>query len=449
MFGGSLLSGQPTPENVARDKGVSLDVFSPQRGMGITRSDWSPDAVRLDFEDRFDCFDIGHMKTNRNGFYLYSHQRAWITDAGYHGVANDMHSAVLIDGIGEAGCSKKPAWPSLPGKFLEAASTPQFALYAGDAKVAYMYRWGTPKVGTSSYGNQEHGVPTPFRWCDFFPPGYEAPSAVHGTNAWLADFMHADPGLYNPVRKAFRTAILARGPHPYVLIIDDIQKDDQPHSYLWTANTSEGGSDMEIMPGNTPTDGVFMRKADAGVPGSPRLLVRAIQADGQASPVFLNLEPVGDDPARRIGIRRDNTVAPNFKVMLYPHMDGEPAPVTQLQGNKLTVAFQGGPRDEWTTEMDSDGRTVITGFVRNGGTPPEISAPVIQYKIANETTTEGRPCATVNYQATAVDSSGKPATVVLFPISGSHFRQGVTPLVITAYDSEGRTRILRLPVTVK
>jgi hypothetical protein len=45
------------------------------------------------------------------------------------GVANDMHSTVLIDGIGEAGCSKKPSWPSLPGKFVEAISTPDFALW--------------------------------------------------------------------------------------------------------------------------------------------------------------------------------------------------------------------------------------------------------------------------------------------------------------------------------
>lgn len=40
-----------------------------------------------------------------------------------------------------------------------------------------------------------------------------------------------------------------------------VQKDDLPHSYLWTANTSEGGSDMEIAPGNTSTDAVFLRKA--------------------------------------------------------------------------------------------------------------------------------------------------------------------------------------------
>ena len=37
--------------------------------------------------------------------------------------------------------------------------------------------------------------------------------------------------LANPVRFAFRTCAQARGPHPYVIVIDDVQKDDQSHRY--------------------------------------------------------------------------------------------------------------------------------------------------------------------------------------------------------------------------
>jgi hypothetical protein len=87
--------------------------------------------------------------------------------------------------------------------------------------------------------------------------------------------------------------------------------------------------------------------------------------------------------------------------------------------------------------------------VRNGGTPPTIREPYIPGRSADETTTEGQPCATVNFQASATDAADKPATVICFPPSGSHFREGVAPLVIAAYDSEGRTQILRVPVTVK
>ena len=38
---------------------------------------------------------------------------------------------------------------------------------------------------------------------------------------------------FNPVQKAFRTAGLIRGANPYVLIMDDIKKDDQAHTYDW------------------------------------------------------------------------------------------------------------------------------------------------------------------------------------------------------------------------
>ena len=31
---------------------------------------------------------------------------------------------------------------------------------------------------------------------------------------------------------------LIRGAHPYVLVVDDIQKDAQPHEYEWVANVA-------------------------------------------------------------------------------------------------------------------------------------------------------------------------------------------------------------------
>ena len=36
--------------------------------------------------------------------------------------------------------------------------------------------------------------------------------------------------------EAFRSVILSRGKHPYVLVIDDIRKDDAEHLYEWRMN---------------------------------------------------------------------------------------------------------------------------------------------------------------------------------------------------------------------
>ncbi len=448
IFGHSPLPDNKTPADASKAKGLSLDVFNPQRGLGIARSDWTPDGVRLDFDDRFDCFNIGHMKTNRNSFYLYSNRRSWITDAGYHSVHNDLHSTVLIDGLGEAGSSAKPRWPSLPGKFLEHISTPDFALFAGDSKAAYTYEWGAPKGGTSSYDNEKHGVPTPYRWCDFFPPGYEPPVAMHGTDAWFADFMHADPDLYNPVERAFRTVVLARGGKPYVLVMDDIQKDANPHTYVWSANTNEGQGDMQIKPGATNTDAVYFREIDSA-PKTPRLLVHVIDGKGQPSPVALDCSIVGDVATRRIVIKRDNVVAPDFKVLLYPHIDGDPMPAASLAGDTLTVKLPDGTQDEWKLAVQPDGRTRVVSFVRNGGAPPTITLPKLEPVAASTTTTYGVPSAPVNFSVTATDAGGAPAQVTCEPPSGTNFPKGQTPVVVTAADSAGRVSTTTFQVTVQ
>ncbi len=448
IFGHDPLPGNNTPAIASAAKGLSLDVFSPQRGLAIARSDWSPGGVRVDFDDRFDCFDIGHMKTNRDSFYLYSHGRSWITDAGYHSVHNDLHSTVLIDGLGEAGTSTRPRWPSLPGHFLEHISTPDFALFAGDARAAYTYEWGGTKNGTSSYGNEEHGVPTPYRWRDFFPAGFEPPPAMHGGDEWFGDFMHADADLYNPVQRAFRTVILARGATPYVLTLDDIQKDNAPRAYVWSANTNEGQGDMEIEPGASAADAVFRRQIDSA-PKTPRLLVHVIEARGDAAPVALDTSTVGDVATRRIVIRRSDVIAPDFKVLLYPHLDGDALPTTTLAGDTLTVAFPGGSRDAWRLAVQPDGRTRVISFVRNGGAAPTISQPNLAPVPASGATTDGEASAIVNFAPSAVDSAGATIPVVCDPPSGSNFREGQTPVVATATDSAGRVSTTTFVVTVR
>jgi hypothetical protein len=45
---------------------------------------------------------------------------------------------------------------------------------------------------------------------------------------------------YNPVEKAFRTAVLVKGNHPYALIADNIKKDTANHTYTWQMMTPIG-----------------------------------------------------------------------------------------------------------------------------------------------------------------------------------------------------------------
>jgi hypothetical protein len=446
LFGVDPLPGNDTFAAAASAKGMSLDVYSRQRGLGSARSDWSPDGLRLDFDNRFDTMDIGHLHADRNSFYLYSHRRIWIGESGYHGTDNDVHSTVLIDGLGQAGSTAKPRWPSLPGKFVEHLSTPHFALFAGDARMSYTYSWGGADY---SYSNANKGVPTPFRWVDFMPDGFHPPEPVRYDNTWAARPINAEPAPYNPVQRAFRTTVLVRGPHPYVLVLDDIQKDGAPHSYEWSANTSQGEGDVVAAPGATATEAVFLHTPADTAAGAPRLLVRVLEAKGTSpDPVAIDADSLPKNKARRLVIRRDDVVAPDFKVLLFPHRDGEAAPVTRFEGGVLTVKFGDAPTDEWRFTVTPDGRTRVASFTRGGGAAPVITVPKMEPVVATARSTSGLPAAVVNFSPTAVDSAGRPVTVITQPASGSLLHVGTTTVIATAVDGEGRVATRVFPVTV-
>ena len=442
IFGRSPLPGDLSQGEVATAKAMSIDVHSPQRGLSFLRSDWGDDALRLDFDCRFDTCFTGHLHSDRNAFYLYALQRPWFTESGYHGVDNDAHSTITIDGVGQAGSSAKPKWPSLPGRYLEAISTPLVAIQSGDAKNAYDHSWG-PK--NYAYDNLNNGTPTKYRWVDFMPPGWDPPVAINGDNTWATQFINADPDLYNAVQRAFRTVALARGPQPYALVLDDLQKDDLPHDYAWVANTSLGDGDMQVKPGATASEAVLFRAPDDGA-GKPRLLMRTIEAKGAGSPITID---TALEHTRRLCIARRQVVAPDFKVLLYPHREGEPVPASRLDGDRLTITLPDGTRDTWTLVKTAEGRTRVAAFVRGGGSPPTIRVPDVAPVVADATSSTGLPAARVTFTVTAVDAEGKPVTVTTRPASGSLLRVGTIPVTAVATDAAGRVATTVFQVQVR
>ncbi len=458
IFGRALLPGNDTFAAVVAAKTLPSAVFSPQRGLGVARSGWDADSLRLDFDSRPDLIDIGHVHSDRNSFYLAGAGRDWITDSGYHNEENDSHSTVLIDNLGLAGSSLKPKWPALPSKFVESTHTPLLTLFAGDAKAAYWYSWNSSS--TFSYANSSHGLPTPYRWADFFPPGFHPPAAASGTNLWAGKFVHAesDPAnptqlaLYNPVEKAFRTSLMVRGDGanalPYVLILDDIQKDSLPRQYQWSAAVGGSGGSMMVQPGATDTEAILYRADDADSGSAlPRLLVRVLGSNGSGPAIGVVGTNVAGDPIPRVVITRENVVAPDFKVLLFPHRDGASLPATTFNGNVITVQ-QGGAVDTLTLGAGADGRTRVVSFTRNGGAPPVITVPSTVQMVTTEIGDTGLPYATVNFAPSAIDSAGQPLAVDVLPASGSRFRAGRTEVRVAATDSAGRVSTRTFDVVV-
>ncbi|MEM7151218.1 MAG: hypothetical protein AAF799_00175 [Myxococcota bacterium] len=328
MFGVEPLPVSPSPESIATELELPLTLYSPLKGYAYARSDWGPDALRLDFDARSDLWDLGHIHADRNGFTMAALGRRWVFDPGYHMEFNDLHSTVLIDGIGQSGTSTDEVqlWPPMPAQLVELRDDGDLFVAAGDATAAY----------SLARPRGERLPDTGLTWADF----------LHDP-AYLAEH-HAGPvdaRDYNPVLFAYRTVALVRGPHPFVVIADDIQKDDQPHTYQWIFNTRGAYPwnqlTMVLEPDATATRAILRHEQDTD-PGTPRLLVEVLSADGDTLPIALedaDLTASSGVPHthRRFLVERSQTVAPDFRIALIPFRAGDPLPQIDYDGTHLTV----------------------------------------------------------------------------------------------------------------
>jgi hypothetical protein len=341
-------------------EGKALTYFSEDTCNLITASEWGPNALQLHFLTK--AIPGGHVYADRTHFSVYALGRPWAIYKPMRQVKEHYlpqnRSVILIDGAGVS---------TVMGKCVMMEDTPDATWIAADAKLAYDYAWAGPKdkgaIKPPFTGNDVRLHKSPLPWMDM--PWGDLPN-------WQTSLK--DVGLLckpnSPVRRAFRTAGLIRGKHPYVLVADDIQKNEAPHEYRWNMILAD---DLIAMPAakDLPTDLTLGEKAV--VPDqSRRMLVRVLQADGAdaAKPAFLETVEVPNPPNPNLKVSKlsviASSVAPNFKVLLFPHLAGEEIPVTTFNTDKsqLTVKWSD-QTDVITFAPASDGRTRIA-VARNG-----------------------------------------------------------------------------------
>lgn len=466
---------------VAAAKGMSPSIFSPQRGIGVSRSDWSTNAIFVDYDCRGDTMQLGHLHSDRNSFTMYALGREWFMGQGYHLTENDSKQTVLIDGLGAAGSSitrttNSPLggkWPSLPGKFVEFSDSARLTIMAGDSAPSYNYSWASINFNDPKQ-TPTNSAATPYRWRDLFYPGMQFPKQYKGDDTWLDTTILADAVAYNPVAKAFRTLLLVRGgvadpnatntatyPRSYTLILDDIRKQDtNTHGFTWSGNTISGYNVADMVLTNATTNSAVMYHSnDLGINNRPQLLVAVAHANGSAAgPVSLDSTSLdngeGPQATLRVQVTRTNTISPDFKILLYPHLNGEILPTTSYTNSVtngvtngiLTVNLPNGSGG-WITDVfrlrsQSDGRTRVASYARNGVAPPVIAVP------SGVSASTGSNSAIITFSVSATDSSGNPVVTSANPASGSSFPIGTTPVTVSTSDSQGNTATETFNVTV-
>ncbi|MFG0247910.1 MAG: hypothetical protein ACF8OB_03410 [Phycisphaeraceae bacterium JB051] len=337
---------------------LPLSFYGPNRGLMISRNAWQRDAAVMHFECRTDVYGPSHAHANRGDFTLSALGRKWVIDRGYHQSESFMHSIIQIDGKGQGFFC-----PS--GKILNQQSTDLYDSITADIAYPYQYRYtfGT-RLGQAA--NKD------YQWEPETKPEvikHSSDSQTADDKPWLENDLYTHRAINNPVRYAFRTATFVRGEQPYVLIVDDIRKDDDVHLYEWLMQVPD-----DLVIEKIAADHVILKSENAD-DNAPRLWVKVIHAadptDNRMTdsylPIRLETYHVARTPssgsAKSFGIGKrlvisSSSVSPGFKILILPYrpQDGLPK-VSELKEQKLQIQW-GDIVDHWQFTMPDDQRTL-------------------------------------------------------------------------------------------
>ena len=361
--------------------------YDKERGWLYTRTGWGVDDLNLHVDCRTDTTFANHDHPDRGQFTLAALGRAWACD-GYRDTESKYHNVVTIDGRGQG-------YFTPPGKWIAEEDTPRMTTATVDTKYCWDWQWMKSSFTESkaSLALRDHGnfSEAAERLLSRIPLAKWEPDplpVVRAYNEGFANRAHGDPRMWDdedgwvlraswyPVQKAFRTVFLARGKHPYVLVADDIRKDNAEHLYEWRMNmppdisaVAINGSDILLGDLTTRRESVELNSSFQGktglapARGDRLLLVRTLDI---AIPELPTLQPIPmvaaieykktDDAHQFTGrsmgmgtqvVIGSRSVEPKFIMLLYPHRQGDELPTTKWNDDKTLLTIS------WKDQIDS------------------------------------------------------------------------------------------------
>jgi hypothetical protein len=334
--------------------GRPLTQFSEDTCNLITRSSWSPDALFMTYQNR--AVMGGHLYADRSHFNLYADGRYWAIYRTLRQVKEHYkpgnRSVVMIDGQG-------PSTP--PARCVAFIDVPLATFIATDLAVPWSYSSNSIEPAK----DRSKTVALPYAWNHFrlHPsplPWMELP--VEGVPNWLTS-RKPEPLGTNPapfvgwtprkpvIKRAYRTAGLVRGIHPYAVVMDDIELDGKIHDYTWNLTIADDvalGS-VRRVGGDTWPMAELVLEEQSPPPGGRkrRLLVRFLEARGLLDePATIETVTLPDGSNGKPMsfpklVVRSKAVAPNYKAVLVPLREGQQPPKTTWNDDHtvLTVAW--------------------------------------------------------------------------------------------------------------
>ncbi|MEO0055803.1 MAG: hypothetical protein RLZZ50_1750, partial [Verrucomicrobiota bacterium] len=374
----------------------------PVHGLLAARSGASAEDLFLMFEARPDLRGVGHQHHDAGHFYLTALGLPWAVEAAPKNSYSRDHNIVTIDGVGHADVVFAPRV-----NFLPASQSPSAVFASADLKNAYDHGWISPMH--SFWRDPGHIDGTRALTPDLDPElvaYYKGTSHVK-TRLWGGNYFTENWGPVlkvagNPVRSAFRSAGIVRGPRPYAVIIDDRRKDDQPRLYEWLMQLPDSvrianlptpagpGLVPSVLLTHAPSAPGWNREAAEKLPaGAPLLLVALLETSAAPSAnrgnqldfvsLPISLRQLAAPPrtgakstSNRLVIEQ-RAVTARFRVVLLPIRAGEPVPRITWDAAALTAAVDDGnqPADTLSFSVGPDDRTRLA-VTRDGSTLAEL-----------------------------------------------------------------------------
>jgi hypothetical protein len=393
------LTENPTPAPKAADFELPVTLFDEQRGLLFTRTGWDTEDVALWVTCRSDTTYHSHDHPDRGAFYLTALGQSWAVSSGRMTEPKYLNT-ITVDGRGQG------YFPP-PGKWVDLQDGPEATFAVMDVGYCYDWQWSpTCWAMTDEQLKKEPWLESARATRDLllsrFPRESWERDPLPSVRAYYEDYLAGNPRMWSaesswvlraphyPVARAFRTIGLVRGKHPYVLIMDDMQKDDLEHLYQWRMRLpmrveayAIDGNDVilgALTDRRDPAYSVAWPNNVGGRPlpakGQPLLLVRVIQANQPALPTlqdniavetieFRKHDDTHQFPGRTQGLGKrlvvpSRSVAPDFKILMVPFRHGEPLPETTLSadGRRLVVEWPH-QADHYTLRHNEDGRTTF------------------------------------------------------------------------------------------
>lgn len=334
MLYGGVWQGAESREAALEQADLPLTVFYPVRGKQVFRSDWSEQAMQFTLDARPDAFLIGHDRVDRGNFTMSALGRSWATAGDFRKFeSSDEHSLIHIDG-------KAQAWKAPSVRFLSQSDDAKGSIAVADLKYAYDWQWSPPwpKVDGSKYQSweKENASPIDLGWPESYQPDW-LPEQLFGSETGYSHTNGLRKRAYNTVEQAVRATVAVRGAHPFVLICDEIQKDSDRHNYTWYMQVPV---DLEIKQ-QQGRDLILGEVGRDPVAGERCLLIRVLSAeeDPNRTPDTIEFELETyvahldkrrniETPAKRV-LFTVESIAPHFRVLLYPFRFGDVLPDTK------------------------------------------------------------------------------------------------------------------------